>query len=258
MKREKETINPFQIYLNQINKISLLLTRREEEICARKAKQGDRNAIEQLIHGNLRFVVFIALKYKNLGLPIMDVISEGNLGLIKALQKYDCDRGIRFISYAKWWVRYYILRAITKSGSSFKVPRGYLCTFIKKSIEDGDPDENRGPKTNHVWSLDQSHEDNNRTNNTLMSETDKHYLPDELFLKTCGRETLLKALQKLRPIERDIIIRHYGLYNVGPLTLREIGQHYSLSKERIRKIEHAALKKLRHPHVKAMLFDFTW
>ena len=111
MIRQSSYKNAIQIYLKQIENIKVL-TRAEEEICARKAAMGDQIEKERLIVSNLRFVVSIAVKYQNLGLPLMDLINEGNMGLIRAVKKFDVTKGFKFISYARWWIRHFILKAI--------------------------------------------------------------------------------------------------------------------------------------------------
>jgi RNA polymerase primary sigma factor len=116
--------NPVQIYLKQIEGINVL-SREEEAHFARKAAKGDKAAKDKLITSNLRFVVSIAVKYQNLGLPLMDLINEGNMGLIRAVDKFDVEKGFKFISYARWWIRHYILKAIFEQSTSIKLPLKY-------------------------------------------------------------------------------------------------------------------------------------
>ena len=137
MARSNGNKNAVQIYLKQIEGIKVL-TREEEARVARKAAKGDKSAKEKLITSNLRFVVSIAVKYQNLGLPLMDLINEGNMGLIRAVDKFDVEKGFKFISYARWWIRHYILKAIFEQSTSIKLPLKYATQISKRDTEEGE------------------------------------------------------------------------------------------------------------------------
>jgi RNA polymerase primary sigma factor len=257
MNRQNAEKNAVQIYLKQIEHIPVL-SRKEEQGIARAAAAGDAAAKDKLITSNLRFVVSIAVKYQNLGLPLMDLINEGNMGLIRAVEKFDVDRGFKFISYARWWIRHFILKAIFEQSSSIKLPLKYASQISK----DGDDDEKEVvKKLKRIYrpvSLDQSLSEESNSDTIVDLVDDERYdLPDKIAEEKNLREIIDQAMEKLKPIERDVIMRHFGLNGRRPLTLKEIGEKYNLTKERIRQIEHNALDKLRYPMQKHRLMDFV-
>jgi RNA polymerase primary sigma factor len=250
--------NAVQIYLKQIEGI-MVLSREEEAHIARKAAKGDKAAKEKLITSNLRFVVSIAVKYQNLGLPLMDLINEGNMGLIRAVDKFDVERGFKFISYARWWIRHYILKAIFEQSTAIKLPLKYATQLANKSDEEGDTEMVQ--KLKQIYrpvSLDQKLSDDGNSDSILDLVDDGRYdNPDKLVLEKNLREIINDVLAKLKPIEQDVISRHFGLNGKRPLTLKEIGEKYNLTKERIRQIEHTALDKLKYPMLKRSVLDFV-
>jgi RNA polymerase primary sigma factor len=257
MSKEKSDANSVQIYLKQIEKIPVL-SRREELLCARKAAKGDKNEKEKLIVSNLRFVVSIAVKYQNLGLPLMDLINEGNMGLIRAVEKFDVEKGYKFISYARWWIRHFILKAIFEQSTSIKLPLKYA-TQLSKREEVSDTE--LVAKLKQIYrpvSLDQKlSEDNNSDTILDLVDSDNYEQPDKIVLENNLKDIINEVLEKLKPIERDVISRHFGLDGKRPLTLKEIGEKYNLTKERIRQIEHTALDKLKYPMAKKKVMDFV-
>ncbi len=249
--------NAVQIYLKQIENIPVL-SREEEEICAKKAAQGDKNEKEKLIVSNLRFVVSIAVKYQNLGLPLMDLINEGNMGLIRAVEKFDVTKGFKFISYARWWIRHFILKAIFEQSTSIKLPLKYATQLSKRDDIDDTETVQRLKQIYRPVSLDQKlSEDNN--SDTILDLVDGNYYetPDQIVVENNLKEIIRDVMFKLKPIERDVISRHFGLNGKQPLTLKEIGEKYNLTKERIRQIEHTALDKLKYPMKKRRVLDFV-
>jgi len=257
MSRESVDKNAVQIYLKQIENIPVL-SRMEEVDCARKAAAGDKKEKERLIISNLRFVVSIAVKYQNLGLPLMDLINEGNMGLIRAVEKFDVEKGFKFISYARWWIRHYILKAIFEQSTSIKLPLKYATQISRKDDLD---DSELIQKLKQIYrpvSLDQKlSEDNNSDTILDLVDSDNYQLPDKIVIEKNLKEIIGQVIDKLRPIERDVISRHFGLGGKKPLTLKEIGEKYNLTKERIRQIEHAALDKLKYPMRKKRVMDFV-
>jgi RNA polymerase primary sigma factor len=249
--------NAVQIYLKQIENIPVL-SRKDEEICARKAAAGDQKEKERLIVSNLRFVVSIAVKYQNLGLPLMDLINEGNMGLIRAVEKFDVNKGFKFISYARWWIRHFILKAIFEQSTSIKLPLKYASQLSKN---DEINDTEMVQKLRQIYrpvSLDQKlSEDNNSDTILDLVDSSKYDLPDKVVMEQNLKEIISEVMFKLKPIERDVISRHFGLNGKPPLTLKEIGEKYNLTKERIRQIEHTALDKLRYPMKKRRVLDFV-
>jgi RNA polymerase primary sigma factor len=257
MKRAQADKNAVQIYLKQIENIPVL-SRAEEEACARKASKGDRREKERLIVSNLRFVVSIAVKYQNLGLPLMDLINEGNMGLLRAVEKFDVTKGFKFISYARWWIRHFILKAIFEQSTSIKLPLKYATQLSKRDDAEDSETVKKLKKIYRPVSLDQKlSQDNN--SDTIMDLVDdsKYDLPEQRAIEENLKEIIEEVMQKLKPIEQDLISRHFGLNGKRPLTLKEIGERYNLTKERIRQIEHTALDKLRYPMRKRRIMDFV-
>lgn len=257
MRRSHSDKNAVQIYLKQIENIPVL-TREEEEVCATKASKGDKREKERLIVSNLRFVVSIAVKYQNLGLPLMDLINEGNMGLLRAVEKFDVTKGFKFISYARWWIRHFILKAIFEQSTSIKLPLKYATQLSKRSEQEDSETVQKLKKIYRPVSLDQKlSEDNN--SDTIMDLVDdsKYDLPEKIAIEENLKEIIDEVMTKLKPIERDVISRHFGLNGKRPLTLKEIGERYNLTKERIRQIEHTALDKLRYPMRKRKIMDFV-
>ncbi len=257
MAKAKSNKNSIQIYLKQIEKIPVL-TRSEEEACARAINRGEEGAKELLITSNLRFVVSIAVKYQNLGLPLMDLINEGNMGLIRAVEKFDVERGFKFISYARWWIRHYILKAIFEQSTSIKLPLKYATHFSK---QDDLHDTDAIKKLKNIYrpvSLDQKLSENSSSDTILdLVDDGKYEHPEQAVMEKNLKEIINDVIRKLKPIERDVIKRHFGLNGRKPLTLKEIGEKYNLTKERIRQIEHTALDKLKYPMKKRRVMDFV-
>ena len=265
-------------YLEQINKIPLL-TREEEDALARRARAGDQKAKEELIKANLRFVVSIAKKYQTSGISLLDLINEGNMGLIKAAESFDPDRGYHFISYAVWWIRQAILLAISQKTSLIRLPLNRTADMQKidkvhKSLEsklgrepspaeiaeelDMDNDE-----INHLRNITQDFVSldatiGNSEDNTVLSlvEDLKVESPDKKVFDESLKEALNEVLDTLTPSEREILKLRYGLDGNEPMSLQQIGERFKLSKERIRQIEKKAIRKLRLPSRSQKLKSF--
>ncbi|MGQ9616523.1 MAG: sigma-70 family RNA polymerase sigma factor [Spirochaetota bacterium] len=256
MKKSNIEKNAVQIYLKQIEGIEVL-SREEEAMYAERAARGDKEAREKLITSNLRFVVSVAVKYQNLGLPLMDLINEGNMGLIKAVERFDIKRGFKFISYARWWIRHYILKAIFEQSTSIRMPLKYATKF---SREEEAADSEAIEKLKRLYrtsSLDQRLSEDDNSETMLDTINDGRYEhPEKIVMGKSLREIIDEIMEKLKPIEKEVIMRHFGLNGGRPLTLKEIGEKYNLTKERIRQIEHTALQKLRYPMTKRKVMDF--
>lgn len=257
MKKTSTNKNPVQIYLKQIENIPVL-TRKEEGICARKVSKGDLKEKERLIISNLKFVVSIAVRYQNLGLPLMDLINEGNMGLIRAVEKFDVRKGYKFISYARWWIRHYILKAIFEQSTAIKLPLKYATQLSKRDDIEDSVMVQKLRKIYRPVSLDQrlSEDENSDTIMDLVDDN-RYDLPEKVVMEKNLKEIINEILMKLKPIERDVISRHFGLNGKRPHTLKEIGERYNLTKERIRQIEHTALDKLIYPMQKRRVMDFV-
>lgn len=264
------------IYLKDINKISLL-TRDEEDKLAREARDGKRSSIDQLVQANLRFVVNVAKKYQNQGLPLDDLISEGNIGLMNAIKKYDPDKGFHFISYAVWWIRQAILKAICEKSRMIRLPlnRANELVQIEKTrkeiltVSGEDPDAKAiaaqlNMKEKDVTALVNIARETVSLEAPVYKEKDSTSFGDfiedvtnpspvEIVMDKGLKDDINVALNTLTQKEAKIIEYRFGLNNQKPMSLKEIGDRYNLTKERIRQIEKKAIKRLQHPQRKQYL-----
>lgn len=211
-----------KIYYDDLKDYKPLSKIEERRLCKRFKLNNDLNARDQLIKSNLKFVVDIAKKYKGYGLPFGDIVAEGNLGLIKALDKFDYEKNVKIISFGVWWIRQYIKDAINKKRmmASDELPNEINSSLNEDSFNDNSDIEND-------FQLDDA-----------FLDKEKNYLENE---KT---KIIGNLLSKLNERECEIIKSYFG-FNSEPLTLEEIGKKYSLTKERVRQIKSVAMKKLR-------------
>lgn len=262
--------NVLSIYLKEINRVPLL-SREEEDRYARAAAKGDQDAKDMLIKGNLRFVVNVAKKYQNQGLPLADLINEGNIGLMNAIERYDVDKGYHFISYAVWWIRQAILKAISEKARMIRLPlnRANELVQIEKARKElqvegrEEPEFNEiaravGMDSEHVAALVNISRDlvsletpvyTDRSQSELgdFIEDVDYKSPDDQLMERSLQEDIARVLGTLTEKEADIIKYRYGLDGRAPLSLKDIGDRYNLTKERIRQIEKKAIKRLQHP-----------
>jgi RNA polymerase primary sigma factor len=263
-------VSSLSVYLREINKIPLL-TREEEVELARRAKKGDKEAKDKLIQANLRFVVNVAKKYQNQGLTLSDLISEGNLGLITAVDKFDVDKGYHFISYAVWWIKQSILKAICEKSRMIRLPlnRANELLQIEKvkreigSNKDGEADieeiadflDMDKSRINDLINASKefvsletplSSDKDANTISDLMEDT-KGADPEEVLINKTLQESIEDVLSTLTEKESSVIRYRFGLNGERPHSLKEIGDKYNLTKERIRQIEKKAISRLRHP-----------
>jgi RNA polymerase primary sigma factor len=255
-------------YLQEIGKYELLTPEEEIEL-ARRAKQGDEKALERLIQANLRFVVSVAKQYQNQGLPLGDLINEGNLGLIKAAKRFDETRGFKFISYAVWWIRQSILQALAEQSRIVRLPLNRVGALNKigKKLSQLEQEFEREPSTNELAEeLDMSvyevadtlkisgkhismdapfvQGEDNKLLDIIPNENDP--MPDHELMRESLRKEIEEALSTLDQREREVVKLYFGIGYEHPLTLEEIGEKFKLTRERVRQIKEKAIRKLRH------------
>jgi len=239
-------------YLKEVRKIDIL-TPEEEAIVARKVKEGDEKAIEKLITSNLRFVISVAKEYQGQGIPLVDLIAEGNYGLIKATDRFDPTRGFRFISYAVWWIKQSIIQSLNEQSRTVRLPVNITnqISKIKKEMTRFEQ-ENERIATNNDFDISILNQPSCRSLNDKINENGDEVL-DILSDKSDNDENSEEILKNeiestmsiLNKRERDIIQMYFGL-DGQPMTLEQIGDEYGLTKERIRQIKEKALRRLKN------------
>jgi RNA polymerase primary sigma factor len=272
------TSDPVKLYLQEIGKIPLL-TREQEVELAKRVAEGDEKARDALINANLRLVVSIAKKYIGRGLSFLDLIQEGNLGLMKAVEKFDWTKGYKFSTYATWWIRQAITRAIADQARTIRIPVHMIETVrelqrVKKELiqEKGEvPDQETLAqelgmpleKIKRVENVSQFTSSLERPIGEDEEDSLGDLIPDEHApsptkeaYKQFMMEELEKALNQLSPRERDILILRYGIKDGHPRTLKEVAGEFNITRERVRQIEIKALDKLKHPTRKEELKKF--
>ena len=256
-------------YLQQIDRIPLLSYEEEYDLAV-KAKNGDRKAREKLALANLRFVVSTAKKYRGQGLPLEDLINEGNIGLLTAIDRYEPEKGYHFISYGVWWIKQAILKALSETGRAVRLPLNRtndLMAINKARNEITHRTGNPNPTTAEIAaecgldedivknlitvskdmvSFDSPVGDGGEDDATLFDFVqDESASPEDSMISSAMSEDVRELLSCLNDKERDIIMKRYGFGENEPMSLSSIGNEYNLTKERIRQIEKEALNKLR-------------
>lgn len=256
------------IYLREIRKIPLL-SQEEEVNVAKHARNGDRDALNKLVQSNLRFVVAVAKQYQNQGLPLSDLINEGNMGLIKAAERFDEAKGFKFISYAVWWVRQAILQSLAEQSRIFRLPLNRVEELrrINKVLRNLKQEYGREPSTQEIADhMSMNHNDVADTMkmfNTHLSldasftqgedgrlldilEDTNQESPDAPLMDKALKEEVLWALDTLSAREAEVVRLYFGINEDRPFTLDEIGKQFGLTRERVRQIKERAIRRLQH------------
>ena len=264
-------LNPLSMYMKEIGKIPLLTYEQECEL-AKKAAAGDKASRTKLVNSNLRFVINVAKKYQNNGLEFEDLVSEGNVGLLTAIDHFDVNKGYHFISYAVWWIRQSILKAIGEKGRAIRVPlnRANEIAAISKArstITENMSEEQELTEVANMLSMDVQHVremvliskemasldaevsgkgNGNVSLGELLEDTNSPQ-PEEIAMNEELKSEVNNILDTLKPNESKVIKMRYGIGIEKPMSLKEVGDVCNLTKERIRQIENGALARMRHP-----------
>ncbi len=261
-----EVSSSLDLYLDELSRYPLL-TPEDEDRVARLAQTGDRIAMEALVRANLRFVVSVAKKYQNRGMPFADLIQEGNVGLVTAASKFDPDQGVKFISYAVWWIRQAILAALAKQSRAVRLPlnRATELARVIRVREELKQHLRRDPSTDEIADLAELDvatvemlqalnvsevrldapvgpgDDNQLVDRFLVDE----FSTEEGLETKLLKEQIAKALQELKPRDARVVRLYYGLQGEQEHTLEEIGQLLGVTRERVRQLRDRALRELR-------------
>lgn len=255
-------------YLQEIGKVELL-TADEEVNLAQRIRQGDQIALEKLTKANLRFVVSVSKQYQNQGLSLPDLINEGNLGLIKAAQRFDETRGFKFISYAVWWIRQSILQALAEQSRIVRLPLNKIGAInkINKAYSHLEQEYEREPYAEEIADMldisDTEVKDSLRNSGRHVSmdaplvqgeetcmydvlRNDDTTTPESGLMYDSLRKEIERAISTLTPREADVVKYYFGLNGAHALTLEEIGEKFDLTRERVRQIKEKAIRRLKH------------
>lgn len=263
--------NILAMYLKEINRIPMI-SHEEELVLAEKAQAGDSAAKNKLVNANLRFVVNVAKKYQNHGLDLSDLISEGNIGLLTAVEKFDASKGYHFISYAVWWIRQSILKAVCEKSRAIRLPLNRANELVqiehaRKVVGSKKTEQQEYEEIGAMLNMDASHVRDminiSRDMVSLDAETnesegghtkvgdffeDTTYIrPEERAIEESLHDEIDTVVNTLQPNEARVIRMRYGLNGAKPMSLKEVGETCNLTKERIRQIEKHAITRLQHP-----------
>ncbi|MFO0494670.1 MAG: RNA polymerase sigma factor RpoD/SigA [Flavobacteriia bacterium] len=267
-------------YLQEIGRVELISAEEEVEL-ARKIRLGDRLALERLTKANLRFVVSVSKQYQNQGLSLPDLINEGNLGLIKAAERFDETRGFKFISYAVWWIRQSILQALAEQARIVRLPLNKIGTInkINKAFSELEQRFERPPSADELAeflectpeevkqsmanngrhiSMDAPLVDGDESSSSMYDVLVNDSLPgpEKELVSESLRKDIERSLSTLTAREGDVVRLYYGLNGKHPMTLEEIGERFDLTRERVRQIKEKAIRRLKHTSRSRMLKSY--
>lgn len=265
----RETVS-LDKYLQDISKVGLITVDEEIDL-AIKIRGGDKEALEKLTKANLRFVVSVAKQYQNQGLTLPDLINEGNIGLIKAAQRFDETRGFKFISYAVWWIRQSIMQAVAEQARIVRLPLNKIGSIskINKTFSELEQLYEREPTSDEVadllnitsievndsikisgrhFSMDAPLSSDEDSNSMLdvMQDDEILYNPDNDLMNESLRDEIERSLSTLSYREAEVVRMYYGINCKTPFTLEEIGAEFELTRERVRQIKEKAIRRLKH------------
>ncbi len=268
-----------EVYFREINRYALLSKEEEAEL-GRRIHEGDEEALKRLVQANLRFVVTVAKRYMNQGLGLVDLINEGNIGLLKAAHRFDETRGFKFISYAVWWIRQSILQSLLDHSRLVRLPQNQTALLLKVNrartrlqcagTDDPSPrqiaEELQQPEADVLRVMacsgqeigldDVGADGRDRPLSECLAAEDQE-APDEHLYERVMREDIRRSLAVLTPREGLIVTLYYGLADEEAYTLEEIGRRLGLTRERIRQIKEKALRKMRQSVGKELLRDYA-
>jgi len=277
----KSDDNIISLYLKDINAIPLL-TREEENELAVRAAQGDKLAKDKIVTANLRFVVNVAKKYQNHGLDLLDLVSEGNIGLLTAIERFDVTKGFHFISYAVWWIRQAILKSICEKSRMIRLPLNRANELVqiekaRKTITGNQSDEEELMEIADMLNMETSHvRDMINISRDMVSldaqlrpgdsesasignfmEDSRYANPEEAAIANNMQQEIDTVLETLTEKEAEVIRYRFGLNGKQLMSLKEVGDVFHLTKERIRQIEKKAIRRLQHPSRSSRLEAFV-
>lgn len=262
--------NPTDAYLDEVRKARTPLSLQDEQALAIRIRQGDKEALHTLVEANLRFVVAVCRNYQNQGLPLGDLISEGNLGLIRAAQRFDGSLNVKFISYAVWWIRQTILAALAEQSRVMNIPPGRITT-LQRIGKAGRSLEQRLGRPAGIQELSEElqmevrelteclqlgtmsisldtpvSQDGDASLSDTLSDPESP-LPDESALRSLLRKNMQELMADLEEREREVLTLYFGLGNAPGINLEEIAAQWGVTRERVRQIKDQAIRRLRHP-----------
>lgn len=263
--RDSESITK---YFNEVSKIPMLTSEQENEL-AKQASTGDEVALDKIVKSNLRFVISVAKQYQNRGLPLEDLVNDGNFGLIRAAKKFDNNRGFKFISYAVWWIRQAIMQSLAEQSRMIRIPNNQTASLnkVNRAIMKLEQQLEREPTNDELEKALEGVDVNIRDlkmiigrtvslDSPVSQEDDALTLldctidrngsnPDEELNKDSMKTDLVKVLDRLTSRQKSVVCMYFGLLGHQPMTLEEIGEHFELTRERVRQIKDGALKVLK-------------